>query len=57
METMMRLIFYILISSCLLAAGCRDSNEAIEGKVKISSTKVFSNNKAMKSPPPQVPTQ
>ncbi len=53
----MRLIFYILISTCLLIAGCRDSNEAIEGKVKITSTKVFGNNKSMKSPPPQVPTQ
>lgn len=57
METMMRIIFYILISICLLITGCKDSNEAIEGKVKITSTTVFGNNKAMKSPPPQVPGQ
>ena len=53
----MRLIFCIMITSCLLATGCKDSNEAIEGKVKITSTKVFGNNKSMKSPPPQVPGQ
>ena len=53
----MCLTFYILISCCLLSVGCKDSNEAIEGKVKITSTTVFGNNKAMKPPPPQVPGQ
>jgi hypothetical protein len=39
----------------LLFSGCKESNDAVEGKVVITSTKAFSNNKAMKSPPPQKP--
>jgi len=53
----MRLTFCILITSCLLLAGCRDSNEAVQGKVNITDTKAFSKMKSMKSPPPQKPGQ
>jgi hypothetical protein len=46
--------FFVFILSALTFTGCRD-NSAVEGKVTITSTKAFSNNKAMKSPPPQKP--
>lgn len=49
--------FFVFILSAMTAitfTGCRD-NSAVEGKVTITSTKAFSNNKAMKSPPPQKP--
>ena len=56
-EPMMQLICYMMLIGCLLCCGvgCQNSNEAVEGKVKITSTKVFGNTKALKSPPPQAP--
>jgi hypothetical protein len=59
MESIMRLIGRVLLIACLpiLFTGCRNSNEATEGKVKITSTAAFSNIKSMKSPPPQTPGQ
>ncbi|HQR07224.1 MAG TPA: hypothetical protein PLN21_10400 [Gemmatales bacterium] len=55
----MRLIGKLLLIASLpiFITGCRNSNEAIEGKVKITSTAAFGNIKSMKSPPPQTPGQ
>lgn len=55
----MRLKGIVLLIVCLmmLFTGCRNSNEATEGKVKITSTAVFGNAKSLKSPPPQIPGQ
>jgi hypothetical protein len=59
MESAMRLMGRFLLIACLpiFITGCRNSNEATEGKVKITSTAVFGNAKSLKSPPPQVPGQ
>jgi len=55
----MRLMGRVVLIACLsiFITGCRDSNTAVEGKVKITSTAAFGNIKAMKSPPPQKPGQ
>ncbi len=57
MELIMHLMGRLLLIACLpiLITGCRNSNEAVEGKVKITSTAVFGNAKSLKSPPPQLP--
>jgi hypothetical protein len=59
MESIMRLMTKVLliVNLSILTTGCRNSNEATEGKVKITSTAVFGNAKSIKSPPPQKPGQ
>lgn len=44
-----------LVFTLILLSGCNLGAPATEGKVTINSTKVFSKNKASKSPAPVIP--
>jgi len=47
--------FAILVIMIFVLPGCNPGAPATEGKVSITSTKVFSKNKASKSPAPVIP--
>jgi len=50
----MRIVLSSILVALVLLAGC-SQNTATEGKVTITSTKVFGKMKGSKSPPPQIP--